>query len=129
MPNLIDAIAERVAQAMLAGGDAAMSIGGSSPEVPRGYDPEEASYTDKGDEEHCADCVHFASPIYGGPNPGDRASCRIVNGEITPGGWCRFYNPGESEEAQPEEERPEPEEQPETEEPSEQEEPRGLRTY
>jgi len=34
----------------------------------------------KGDQ-FCADCRHFAAPT----------ACKLVKGEISPGGWCRLY--------------------------------------
>jgi hypothetical protein len=32
-------------------------------------------------DRRCASCVHFASPT----------SCDIVDGDVSPQGWCQFY--------------------------------------
>ena len=41
-----------------------------------------AQYQDhpKGDQ-HCSRCINFVAP----------SSCRIVEGEISPDGWCQFF--------------------------------------
>ena len=43
-----------------------------------------AQYQDKPNgKQHCAICRFFEKPH----------SCRLVEGEISPDGWCRFYGP------------------------------------
>jgi hypothetical protein len=32
-------------------------------------------------ERRCSNCVHFASP----------SACEIVDGDVSPQGWCQFY--------------------------------------
>jgi hypothetical protein len=66
----------------LAGGAAAAFIVGGArgdAKLPK----EQVSYQNspKGDK-RCADCVNFE---------GD-ASCRVVEGPISPDGWCRLWN-------------------------------------
>ena len=48
-------------------------------------------YVDKGDVpgKDCDDCVQFVAP----PRPKDSASCRIVEGPISPYGHCIAFTP------------------------------------
>ena len=43
----------------------------------------QAGYQDKPNaNQHCETCSHFVAPN----------SCHLVEGEIAPQGWCRFYS-------------------------------------
>ena len=42
----------------------------------------------KGDE-YCADCVNFIP----GPTPAAKGACMIVEGAISPRGWCTAFAP------------------------------------
>lgn len=48
------------------------------------YSQAEAAYQDRPNNgERCAGCRHFIQPN----------ACQIVTGQISPDGWCQFYNP------------------------------------
>lgn len=43
-----------------------------------------AGYQDQSKDQHrCAICAHFTPP----------ASCQIVDGQISPNGWCKLFSP------------------------------------
>lgn len=67
--------------ALAAGGAAAAALGGK-PALAQ-TSKQAASYRDSPNGgQRCADCRHF--------NAGSR-TCRIVEGPISPNGWCRFF--------------------------------------
>jgi len=49
-------------------------------------------YVDHGDTpgKDCDDCLHYIAPA----KPGDPASCRLVEGPISPHGHCLAFTPG-----------------------------------
>lgn len=68
--------------AAVAAGGAAALIGASGPAQAK-MAQSAAGYQDKpkGDQS-CASCALFSPP----------ASCNLVDGKISPSGWCRFYS-------------------------------------
>ena len=50
-------------------------------EAPLKVTQAEARYTPDGGPEFCRGCVHFTSPY----------ACDRVLGDVTPNGWCKFY--------------------------------------
>jgi hypothetical protein len=66
--------------AMTAGGVAVLFAAGSPAEAKMSFQASGYQATPKGDQ-NCAGCSLFKSP----------SSCILVDGNISPNGWCRFY--------------------------------------
>ena len=88
MPDLERTQGERVSRrdflVVAVGSGAIVGVGlTASPAVAK-MAPKAASYqpTPKGDQS-CASCANFQPP----------ASCKLVDGSISPSGWCTLYSP------------------------------------
>ena len=66
--------------AMTAGGVAVLFAAGSPAEAKMSFQASGYQATPKGDQ-NCAGCSLFKNP----------SSCILVDGNISPNGWCRFY--------------------------------------
>jgi hypothetical protein len=68
---------------LLAGGSLAAGVAGIKPAYAQKSKKEDFKYQDTPkDGQKCSDCVYFQAP----------SSCGLVEGTISPNGWCTIYN-------------------------------------